>query len=398
MPSISLTSTKNSVSYSVTGLSTSNYGTVWVDLYLNSVKQTTHQKTASNCSGTFSGLSSGTTYLVYVYAEGKNGGSAWSGSKSIATEANTNTIKCTISFDANGGSGAPSSMTRMGSSTSTSGTIQVTIPSTKPTKNGYTFQYWTLSGYGDTYKYYAGSTYGFEATTSGVSWTLVASYTFTGYTVSTTVSFNANGGSGAPSPISGSTTSQNETGEIRLTIPTNTPTRSGYEFQYWTLYGYGDTYKYYPGNTYGFTGTRSGNSWTLVAQWVQVYTIKCTVKFDANGGSGAPSNATGTGTVKGSTSGMVKVTIPTTRPTRDGYTFKNWKLSGYEYYYSPGVQYEFAASTDGVTHTLIAQWDRVGTISYIWNGSAWLLATPYIWSGSSWQEVVPNIYTSSGWL
>lgn len=55
-----------------------------------------------------------------------------------------------LSFNANGGSGAPSGVTQSTSSTAASVTVSATIPSTRPTRSGYTFAGW--SGNGGTYQ------------------------------------------------------------------------------------------------------------------------------------------------------------------------------------------------------------------------------------------------------
>jgi uncharacterized repeat protein (TIGR02543 family) len=60
---------------------------------------------------------------------------------------------------------------------------------------------------------------------------------------------------------------------------------------------------------------------TLYAVWKQNPTYY--LKFDANGGTGAPSTQKGISDEKGA----VPLTIPLTRPTRTGYTFLGWATS-----------------------------------------------------------------------
>lgn len=55
-----------------------------------------------------------------------------------------------LSFNANGGTGAPSGVTQSTSSTAASVTVTASIPSTRPTRYGYTFAGW--SGNGGTYQ------------------------------------------------------------------------------------------------------------------------------------------------------------------------------------------------------------------------------------------------------
>lgn len=82
---------------------------------------------------------------------------------------------------------------------------------------------------------------------------------------------------------------------------------------------------------------------TVYARW-KAWTH--TVKYDANGGVGAPSSQTKT---YGSS-----LTLSSTKPTRTGYTFINWTAS-IGGTYSPGVKYTH--DQNGGTVTLKANWD-----------------------------------------
>ena len=153
-----------------------------------------------------------------------------------------------------------------------------------------------------------------------------------------TISYNANGGSGTMASTTatyGSTT----------TISANTFTKSGYSFAGWTTNsdgsddGYGwtnwsGTWKYVNGQ-YGI----SGGKLVLYARWsANTYTIK----YDANGGTGAPANQSFV-----YNSGAK---ISTTKPTKTGYTFVNWKYG--DITFDPGD----AVPTGWGDFTLQAQW------------------------------------------
>ena len=101
-------------------------------------------------SYTYTGLSAGTNYTIKVEAKDKVGNTI-QGSKSIATKKTY-----TITYNANGGSGAPSSQTKI------QGT-NITLSSTKPTKSGYTFKGWGTSSSTTTVSYAAGATYSSDA-------------------------------------------------------------------------------------------------------------------------------------------------------------------------------------------------------------------------------------------
>lgn len=153
-----------------------------------------------------------------------------------------------------------------------------------------------------------------------------------------TISYNANGGSGTMASTTatyGSTT----------TIYANTFTKTGYSFAGWTTNsdgsddGYGWTnwsgiWKYVNGQ-YGI----SGGKLVLYARWsANTYTIK----YDANGGTGAPANQSFV-----YNSGAK---ISTTKPTKTGYTFVNWKYG--DITFDPGD----AVPTGWGDFTLQAQW------------------------------------------
>ncbi len=85
-----------------------------------------------------------------------------------------------------------------------------------------------------------------------------------------------------------------------------------------------------------------------------------TIKYNANGGSGAPSSQTKTyGT---------NLTLSSTKPTRTGYTFKGWALSQADA--NNGTWYYQAGGTCGKNEnlTLYAVWDEhVLTVNYYSN-------------------------------
>ena len=121
-------------------------------------------------------------------------------------------------------------------------------------------------------------------------------------TTTYTVSYNANGGSGEPS-------SQTKIKDTTLTLSTQKPTRDGYTFLGWATNSSATSAQYQPGGSY-----TNNASVTLYAVWrAQTYTIS----YDANGGSGAPSNQTKTH--------GVNLILSSTVPYKSGYEFKGWQ-------------------------------------------------------------------------
>ena len=84
-----------------------------------------------------------------------------------------------VSYNANGGSGAPSSQTKWHGET-------LALSSTEPTRSGYTFSGWNTASDGSGTSYAAGASYTGNATLA-----LYAKWTAVTYAVS----YNANGGS-----------------------------------------------------------------------------------------------------------------------------------------------------------------------------------------------------------
>lgn len=146
-------------------------------------------------------------------------------------------------------------------------------------------------------------------------------------------SFDANGGSGAPSAVT-------KWGGIDFTFPTGRPSRAGHTFNGWFNSGINNGTLYQPGQT---VGSLPDQPITWYARWT-AYTY--TVKYNANGGSGAPGQQTKTY--------GVTLTLSSTKPTRTNYTFKGWGTSSGSttVAYAAGGKYTANASI-----TLYAIWE-----------------------------------------
>lgn len=130
-------------------------------------------------------------------------------------------------------------------------------------------------------------------------------YHTVGKLASHTVSYNGNG-----SNVSNVPGSQTKWYGSTLTLSGTRPTRTGYTFQGWATSAGGGV-AYQPGQAYG-----SDANITLYAVWKA---NTWTVKYNANGGSGAPADQTKT---YGQT-----LKLSSTKPTRLDYNFKGWATS-----------------------------------------------------------------------
>lgn len=116
-----------------------------------------------------------------------------------------------------------------------------------------------------------------------------------------------------------------------------------------------------------------------------------TLRFDANGGRGAPDDVEGETT---NDDQYVEIRIPRDEPTRDGYVFLGWALddpSATRPDYYPGDYITVWGSESGETYWLDAVWEEEETSggAWVWDG-AWYTATPWVYDGA-WT-------TSSAWV
>lgn len=303
----------NDWSYNMNGI------TGWV--YINGTEYKVYDNGSIDCSsGNTKTLGSKTVTInkthssqsIPCYAKIKSTSSYSSGTETSGTTNKTVSAKTsyTVSYNANNGSGAPGNQTKWYGE-------NLTLSSTKPTRTGYTFNGWNTKSDGTGTNYSSGGTY-----SSNSALTLYAKWTINTYTVS----YNANGGSSTPSS---QTKNYGSTINIAGAI-----TRTGYTFGGWNG---SDGVHYSAGAPY------SGNyNLTLTAGWIiNTYTVS----YNANGGSGAPSNQT-------KTYGQ-NLILSSTKPTKSGYNFKGWATSqNGAVVYQPGSTY---TNNSGVT--LWAVWE-----------------------------------------
>lgn len=272
----------------------------------------------------------------------------------------TNERQATLTFDAQGGSGAPASVTGVGPDA----VCEVRIPAEQPTKSGMTFAGWSRTE-GGSAAYRPG-----DAVTLNGDTTL--------YAVWNRLFVKARylpgeGGTGSFEVISDAGASINivDTSAF-LSMPGKTLTgysdTDGGELRY----SFGDHY------TLGYTDK------TFYGVWE---TATYTVSYDANGGTGAPSPQTKTG--------GIPLTLSGTVPVRDGYDFSGWALTeDGEPVYQPGGTFNADADT-----TLYAVWTELGGLvryashegvktakAYVMTEHGLLRAVAYVMTGDGLKE------------
>lgn len=264
----------------------------------------------------------------------------------------------TLTYDANGGSGAPSAVNDIRSTT---------ISSTVPTRPSHDFLGWSESKTATYATYFAGNT--ISLTSNKTLYAVWRKFY--------TVTYDANGGSNAPNPdkkIDGETI---VVGTVLPTPPANTSVIytvilngnggtcdpntvtvtnvATYDFVNWNTKADGS------GISYQFADLYSDNSdVTLYAQY-------------------------------NSTTTYNSVILPI--PFRRGHDFMGWSANEED---TSGMIGEYTPTENETT--LYATWKRRGLVYICDNAREFSAYEVFIYDGSGWSLYVPYIYTESGWI
>lgn len=262
----------------------------------------------------------------------------------------------TLTYDANGGSGAPKAVSNIRSTT---------ISDVVPTRSSHDFLGWSETKTATYATYFAGNT--ISLTSNKTLYAVWRKFY--------TVTYDANGGSSAPSPekkIEGSTLILSG---FSITPPANTSVTCtitfnanggtcdkntetithvvSYTFINWNTSSDGSGTSYEAGDAYS-----NDSDITLYAQYASTTTYNSTI-------------------------------LP--MPTRVGYEFLGWAESKDDV---SGIIGEYTPDGDIV---LYAIWKLMGNV-YIYDGTGGF--NPYlvfIYDDSGWSQYIPYIYTESGW-
>lgn len=315
-----------------------------------------------NISGPHGGLSGSGNGDGDVRAEWVDSGSGYAVAKFTGTkagiinytfrvqnEANTEVIASTtirititaptytVSYNANGGSGVPSSQTKQYDKT-------LTLSPTKPTRSGYTFKGWATSSGASSAQYQPSGNY-----TSNKNLTLYAVWEYN--KVERSLNFS-------PSSLSmnvgtSKTVSLQFAGDDVQSIGGFINGQSLCDVSWGSMNGNAGT------TSLTVTGKKAGtatitvnlmdkNEKTIYSKSFTATFVDptYTVSYNANGGSGAPSSQT--------KQHDKTLTLSYTTPVRSGYTFKGWATSSgaSSAQYQPGSSY-----TDNKNLTLYAVWE-----------------------------------------
>lgn len=215
---------------------------------------------AENGSGSFTGTYSisgngGASKTIVVTFRNFNNDNGDSATKTINLTVSVPAwTSYAIKYNANGGTGAPGNQTKWKDQT-------LTLSSTKPTRTGYLFLGWSTSSTATSATYTAGANY-----TANAGATLYAVWKANTYTVT----YNANGGTGAPA-------TQTKTYGTTLTLSSIKPTRTNYTFKGWATSASATTAAYSAGASY-----TTNAAITLYAVWELAYTKPTIASFSVS--------------------------------------------------------------------------------------------------------------------
>ncbi len=199
-------------------------------------------------------------------------------------------------------------------------------------------------------------------------------YATVNYNQTYTISYNANGGSGAPG-------NQTKVEGTNLTLSTTKPTKASASAGSYTV-------------TFNANGGSCSTA-SLAAARTTKYTFKnwntnsggTGTSYESGGTYSANAAATLYAQYTGSTS-TAAITLPTA--TRSGYDFLGWGTS------ASATSGKTGSYTPTKTETLYAVWKALGLV-YIDNGSSIESYQIYIDNGSGWDLYAPHVDNGSGW-
>ncbi len=290
----------------------------------------------SNKSTHYRTLSNGSTLTINGKTTNKEGNVWYRLTDGSWVYSGNVTQRYTITYNANGGSGAPSTQYILKN-------VTFTLASQQPKRVGYIFKGWATSSSATSAKYYSGKKYsGAGDKTLYAVWEKCGHPSYTGgycdqcnyqwsYSIST---------------ASGTYEVTNSDGAKIWSRP-----YSNKSTHYKTL-SKGSTI-----TINGKTTNQEGNVWYRLTDgsWVYSGNVKkrLTISYKANGGSGAPGSQA---TLSGNT-----LKLSATKPKRVGYIFKGWATSSdsTKVNYKPGSSYKFSKNM-----TLYAVWEKCSHTSY----------------------------------
>ena len=246
--------------------------------------------------------------------------------------------------------------------------------SERPIRNGYDFLGWSKSSNATSPTYGIVSTFYAPVNQTSTLYAVWAAQTYT-------ISYNANGGSGAPS-------SQTKTHGVTLTLSSTKPTRVGYEFLGWATSPTATSATYSAGGSYTNNGTA-----TLYAVWKAK---EYSVLYNGNGGTHSITGSeTWEDTTNKFTFGKEYNISLETLGDKDfkypGYNLLGWNTSGTATEPLTTLKIEKDEQPQ-----LYAIWELGSNIRVYTNGN-WQIAIPYVYENGKWKLSISKVFNNEAW-
>ncbi len=253
----------------------------------------------------------------------------------------------TITYFVNGGTGSIAAQTAEG----TASNLEVAVSNGSGiSRSDYSFAGWNTKADGTGTAYAASAKIVINKSAPTVElyaqWKKVNKWT-------ATIKFDANGGTGT---MDDATTEVTDSGEVEITLKSNSYTYEGYRFKRWNTKSDGSGTKY---DDKAKIKIKQGEpTITLYAIWDKIDEWSATIKYNGNGGTGAIADQSTT--VKDVDSAELKL-ADITGITREGYIFNGWntKADGSGTAYSAGGT--MTVKMDNRTVEVFAQWKNATT-------------------------------------
>ena len=312
-------------------------------------------------------------------------------------------IRVTIAYHANGGTGAPASHT----AAMNGDTAVYRLSATVPVRSGYKFTGWRLDNDNGYDLDRPGQSIAIQVSESGTltyyaQWEKIAE----AENVRVVIGYNANGGTGAPASHEAAVSD----GIAQFWLSSEEPEREGYTFKGWLYENKSGGQLLNPGQTVQMDVTGSKTA-TFYAQWekaAEAESMRVVVAYNANGGTGAPDSHEAV-----IRDGIAEFRLSFEKPEREGYTFKGWLYENKSdtYLLNPGQPIKMEA-TVSKTATFYAQWEKAAeaesirvVIAYHANGGTGAPDSHEMVTGDgtaqfrlSFEEPERKGYTFKGWL
>ena len=246
--------------------------------------------------------------------------------------------------------------------------------SENPTRNGYEFLGWSTNQNATSPTYDIVSTFYAPVKRTSTLYAVWAAQTYT-------ISYNANGGSGAPS-------SQTKTHGVTLTLSSTKPTRVGYEFLGWATSPTATSATYSAGGSYTNNGTA-----TLYAVWKAK---EYSVLYNGNGGT---HSITGSETWEDTTNKFTfgkEYNISLETLGDKDFKYPGYNLLGWNTSRTATEPLTTLKIEKDEQPQLYAIWE-LGSNIRVYTNENWQIAIPYIYENGKWKLSISKVFNNEAW-